>query len=90
MQFFDAAVADFQNFSADPSFPSLAGCQLLSLTANFTGKGELGSRFLHRSIAMGREMALLVDHQSESGPWVSVEAQAVASQAAWGLFSFVT
>ncbi|KAH7310441.1 hypothetical protein B0I35DRAFT_73701 [Stachybotrys elegans] len=86
------ALSRWENGPVPDSLPNIQALQLLSLTTNFLGQGNISKELLRQSILMGTRMNLLIsgeDSQLHTSFYQEDECRA-ASQTAWGLFSHAT
>lgn len=74
------------------SFPAVAGLQLLSLAATFSGQGPTAKKLLFDGIDMAKRLDLLSsgDKTPKSARVYSTDELKAASSAAWGLFCHTT
>lgn len=88
---FSAAMRQWTTGTELDSLATLAGLQLLSLTATFLGQGSTSTKLLGNAINMGKRMRLLTNGTSIP---VAVQLEGAdlkaTCHAAWGLFSYST
>ncbi|CAI6087530.1 unnamed protein product [Clonostachys chloroleuca] len=91
-KFFTRARGQWVTGSMGDSFPAVAGLQLLSLAATFSGQGPTAKKLLFDGIDMAKRLDLLSsgDKTPKSARVYSTDELKAASSAAWGLFCHTT